>query len=122
MREYWHPSRRIDILKGHEVRVRGIAWSPDGRRIATASDDRTVRIWSTATFEEVAIVGVHQDKVSSVAWSPDGTQLLTASFDGPARIWLICPDFDHLEATARGRVFRILNDDERRQHMLPAAP
>lgn len=111
--------RRIDTLKGHEGRVRAIAWSPDGRFIATGSDDRTVRVWRAATFEEVAVVGVHQDKVTSVAWSRDSARLLTASFDGTARVWSADPDFGRLEAHARGRVFRTLGEDERRQHMLP---
>lgn len=114
--------RRIDTLKGHEGRVRAVAWSPEGRFIATGSDDRTVRVWSCATFEEIAVVGVHQDKVTSVAWSRDGTRLLTASFDGTARVWSADPDFDRLEAHARGRVFRTLREDERRQHMLPLTP
>lgn len=111
--------RRLDTLKGHEGRVRAVAWSRDGRFIATGSDDRTVRVWSSATFEELAIVGVHQDKVTSVSWSADGTRLLTASFDGTARVWTADPDFDRLEAHARGRVFRTLDEDERRQHLLP---
>lgn len=111
--------RRVQILRGHEGRVRAVAWSPDGRLIATGSDDRTVRIWSSLTCEEVAIVGVHQDKVTSVAWSRDGTRLLTGSFDGTARVWAAEPDFDRIEAEARGRVFRVLSDDERRHHMLP---
>ncbi|MFQ3556669.1 WD40 repeat domain-containing protein [Streptomyces gramineus] len=111
--------RRIDVLKGHEGRVRAVSWSPDGRRIATGSDDRTVRVWSAATFEEVAVVGVHRDKVTSVAWSPDGTRLLTASADGTARVWPADPDYDRLEARARGRVFRTLSEEERRQHLLP---
>ncbi|MER6011709.1 nSTAND1 domain-containing NTPase [Streptomyces bluensis] len=114
--------RRIEILKGHEGRVRAVAWSPDGLRIATGSDDRTVRIWSAATFEEIGIVGVHQDKVTSVAWSRDGTRLLTASSDGTARVWPAAPDFDRLEAEARGRVFRLLSNEERRHHMLPLDP
>ncbi|WP_344291253.1 hypothetical protein [Streptomyces synnematoformans] len=107
------------ILRGHEGRVRAVAWSPDGRLIATGSDDRTVRIWSSVTCEEVAILGVHQDKVTSVAWSRDGTRLLTGSFDGTARVWAAEPDFDRVEAEVRGRVFRVLSDDERRHHMLP---
>ncbi|WP_258534943.1 WD40 repeat domain-containing protein [Streptomyces sp. PT12] len=114
--------RRIDVLKGHEGRIRAVAWSPDGRFIATGSDDRTVRVWAASTGEEAAVVGVHQDKVTSVAWSHDGTRLLTASFDGTARIWLAEPDFERLEALARGRVSRVLSEDERRHHMLPLGP
>ncbi|WDV54322.1 WD40 repeat domain-containing protein [Streptomyces coeruleorubidus] len=114
--------RRIEVLRGHEGRLRAVAWSPDGLHIATGADDRTVRVWSAATLEEVAVVGVHQDKVLSVAWSPDGTRLLTGSADGTARVWRAEPDYDRLEATARGRVFRTLTHEERRQHLLPLDP
>jgi WD40 repeat protein len=114
--------RRIEVLRGHEGRLRAVAWSPDGRHIATGADDRTVRVWSAITFEEIAVVGVHQDKVTSVAWSPDGTRLLTGSTDGTARVWRAEPDHDRLEATARGRVFRTLTHEERRQHLLPLDP
>ncbi|MTE21502.1 WD40 repeat domain-containing protein [Streptomyces sp. TRM43335] len=111
--------RRLDVLKGHEGRVRAVTWSPDGRRIATGADDRTVRVWSADTFEEIAVVGVHQDKVTSVAWSRDGARLLTGSADGTARVWEAEPNYDRLEARARGRVFRTLTEEERRQHLLP---
>ncbi|WP_340378703.1 AAA family ATPase [Streptomyces sp. SS7] len=114
--------RRIEVLKGHEGRLRAVAWSPDGRHIATGSDDRTVRVWSATTLEEIAVVGVHQDKVTSVSWSQDGTRLLTGSADGTARVWRAEPDHDRLEATARGRVFRTLTREERRQHLLPVDP
>lgn len=57
--------------------------------------------------------------MTSVAWSHDSTRLLTASFDGTARIWAAAPDFDQLETHARNRVFRTLDEDERRRHLLP---
>ncbi|MDT6982668.1 AAA family ATPase [Streptomyces lusitanus] len=114
--------RRIAVMRGHEGRVRAVAWSPDGRHIATGADDRTVRVWSATTCEEISVVGVHQDKVTSVAWSPDGAHLLTGSADGTARVWQAEPDYDRLRATARGRVFRTLTQEERRQHLLPLAP
>ncbi|MFI1923226.1 AAA family ATPase [Streptomyces sp. NPDC020377] len=114
--------RRIEVLKGHEGRLRAVAWSPDGRHIATGADDRTVRVWSATTLEEIAVVGVHQEKVTSVAWSPDGTRLLTGSADGTARVWRAEPDYDRMEANARGRVFRTLTAEERRQHLLPLDP
>ncbi|RJL35757.1 eIF2A-related protein [Bailinhaonella thermotolerans] len=114
--------RPAGVLRGHEGRVRGVSWSPDGGRIATGSDDRTVRVWDAATGEEIVVAGVHQDKVTSVAWSPDGRRLLTASYDATARIWPADPDFDRLQAKARGRVFRTLTEDERRSHLLPSSP
>ncbi|MGX4688765.1 WD40 repeat domain-containing protein [Streptomyces sp. JNUCC 63] len=99
--------------RGHRVR------RLDGCHIATGSDDRTVRLWSATTFEELAVVGVHRDEVTSVAWSRDGTRLLTASTDDTARFQLADPDYDRLEARARGRVFRTLDAEERWQHLLP---
>ncbi|MFH8636033.1 nSTAND1 domain-containing NTPase [Streptomyces goshikiensis] len=111
--------RRLHVLAGHEGRVRAVGWSPDGRLLATGSDDGTVRVWSAVSFEERGIVGVHQDKVTSVAWSRDGTRLLTGSVDCTARVWPATPDYDRLEAHARGRVFRTLTDEERRRHLLP---
>lgn len=112
--------RLIELLKGHEGRVRAVAWSPDGALIATGSDDGTVRVWSASTLDEKVIAGVHTDKVTSVAWSEDGARLLSASSDGTARIWSAAPDFDRIQAHARGRVFRMLTQDERSRHLLPA--
>jgi hypothetical protein len=61
--------------------------SPDGQLVATASDDRTARIFhADGTGDAVELSG-HGDTLTSVAWSPDSKRLATTSLDGTARIW-----------------------------------
>ena len=80
-------SRALLTLTGHTDEVGRAVFSPDGQRIATASDDQTVKIWDAMTGKALMTLTGHNDKVSSVAYSPDGTWLATASEDGTARIW-----------------------------------
>ena len=79
--------RPVRILAGHGDLVTGVAFSPDGTRLATASSDGTARIWDTADGTTRLALQGHSDWVTGVAFSPDGTQLATASDDGTARIW-----------------------------------
>jgi len=75
------------ILRGHTNRLKRIAWSPDGRFLASGSYDRTIRIWDVARGECKAVLEGHEDDVNCVAWSPDGRFLASGSDDRTIRIW-----------------------------------
>ncbi len=79
-------ARELARVVNHEDGVNGVAFSPDGTQIATASTDKTARVWDIATGNELARVS-HEGAVSAVAFSPDGTQIATASADKTARVW-----------------------------------
>ncbi len=71
---------------GHEDAVNGVVFSPDGDRLASASDDGTVKIWSAAG-KEIRTVRGHWSKVLAVAFSHDGARIASAGGDGTVRIW-----------------------------------
>ncbi len=77
----------LAVLSGHAGFVQTGAYSPDGTRIVTASDDKTARIWDARTGVELAVLSGHAGFVVSAAYSPDGTRIVTASDDKTARIW-----------------------------------
>ena len=75
---------RTTVLEGHRARVRAVAFSPDGARVATASRDHDVRIWDVETGDTIETLH-HNSEVRDVAFSPDGRWLVTAA--GRAVLW-----------------------------------
>jgi WD40 repeat protein len=78
---------QLIILFGPDAFLASAAWSPDGRRIVTASWDKTARIWDAATGRQLAVLSGHRSSLMSAAFSPDGRRIVTASGDKTARIW-----------------------------------
>jgi len=79
--------RESHRLRGHTGAVFSLAWSPDGKRIASASQDETIRIWDAATGQEVVTFRNHPGSHRCVAWSPDGRRLASGSYASDLRLW-----------------------------------
>src|ERR1700733_11904084 len=79
------PSRVLTIKIGSPVS--SAVFSPDGRHLATASDDHTVRVWDAATGPSLRELKGHTDHVLSIAYSPDGCYLASASSDHTVCVW-----------------------------------
>ena len=71
----------------HKNDVRSVAFSPNGRTLATGSTDETAGLWEVATGKEIAVLRGHEGHVNSVAFSPDGRMLATGAADNTARLW-----------------------------------
>src|SRR5262249_26623253 len=77
----------VGTLEGHTEAVYSVAWSPDGKTLATAGFDNTVRLWEATTRTEVRKFEGHTKIVMTVAISPDGKQILSGGNDNTARLW-----------------------------------
>jgi WD40 repeat protein len=71
----------------HAGSVNGVAYSPDGKRVATASSDKTAKIWDAATGHLLLTLHGHTGRINGIAYSPDGARLATAGEDGTVRQW-----------------------------------
>jgi WD40 repeat protein len=92
--------RRVLTYSGHSetVDLWALAWSPDGRYLASGGTDQVVRVWEATTGQDLVTYYGHVDQppiydsaypyaITAIAWSPDSTRLATSALSGPVRVW-----------------------------------
>ena len=67
--------------------MRGIAFSPDSRLLASGSEDHTIKLWDVASGNKVRTLSGHSDSVNCVAFSPDGRWLASGGADANVLLW-----------------------------------
>ncbi|MFI4915907.1 MAG: protein kinase [Phycisphaerales bacterium JB060] len=87
--DVWDPVERTRLrqLPGHRGGTRILAFAPEGDTLASAGDDRCVRLWNARTGEQLSVLEGHQGDVFALAFGPEGRLLASGGRDGLVKIW-----------------------------------
>ncbi len=94
-------------LKGHADSVLSVSYSPDGRTLASGSDDGTVKLWDVASGAEKVTLKGHALSVWSVSFSPDGRTLASGSLDKTVKLWDVASGAE--KVTLKGHADSVLS-------------
>ncbi|CAD5955627.1 putative WD repeat-containing protein alr3466 [Planktothrix agardhii] len=83
----WQNPTLVTTLTGHSDAVSSVAFSPDGRTLASGSFDNRIKLWDVQSQREIATLTGHSSYVTSVAFSPDGRTLASGSDDNTIKLW-----------------------------------
>lgn len=93
------------IFTGHLASVNAVTWSPDGKLIASASDDASVQIFHASSGQRTVIYSGHTEEVATVGWSPNGQFIASGGQDGTVQVWQAGTGTETL--TYRGHASRV---------------
>ncbi|MCF4968672.1 WD40 repeat domain-containing protein [Nostoc sp. CMAA1605] len=74
-------------VRGHKLKVKSLAFSPQDNILASGSEDTTIKLWKSTTGELISTLGYHLDSVNSIVFSPDGQILASGSDDCTIKLW-----------------------------------
>ncbi|MEB3278701.1 MAG: WD40 repeat domain-containing serine/threonine-protein kinase [Lyngbya sp.] len=83
----WENATCVGTLTGHSNLVRSVAFSPDGRILASGSDDKTIKLWDVSTRREIVTLRGHLSLILSVAFNQDGSILASGSSNNTIKLW-----------------------------------
>ena len=77
----------VGTLQGHSCIVNSVSFSPDGTKVASGSNDNTVKLWDVTSGECLQTLEGHSHYVNGVSFSPDGTKVASGSWDKAVKLW-----------------------------------